>query len=224
MTTINQITAQKSGGSFEVKIYMGTGSLDDTVHEATHEENNHRVDWDTSSLPSDQRHMASFTTNFPQYLEDKIAGIFINGNREGGVIIKQTKFPPKANNEKKGQGIVYENDAESNDFELVFFDVKETSPGNWSLKITLNPTGGADYALDSADIVSFLYDGDNYDVLQLKVSTDPLHIPAPSSNPISVNVSNFPFPFGVSIPIVITENDMLDDHIYHKKGMFQIND
>lgn len=224
MATINRITAETDLTGYLVKIYSGTGPLSNSESNATHNDRGYTVTCDLGTKPPGNTYVSKFSTNFNGYPFDRIAGIYFGpvdvANRKGGVVIKQTTFPPKAGNEnkdKKPEAINYENDAESLAFKVDELDLWE-SGGQWNIKIDFLPSGTVGFDLVNASMVDFTDNGVTFKVLEIRVS------PRPSGTaPMQVNLNDIDFAMGVSVPFVITQDALDSNKIYHKKGMFQIN-
>lgn len=214
MAIINRISATKvSGYTFNISVYSGTGPLAPPVN-LFYNSTNKSVDWNLQSADPNQTHVGQFQADFQNFSTTDIIQIFVNSGAglqlKGGVVIKQTTFPPKAG--MRVQSGFPLNQTESDAFDINTFDFKETSSGIWTLSMELLPVGTNYFSLQS--VSNIILDGEM--AIQILVS--------PAQNPTILNVllSNINYTNGLTIPVLISSAALVDNVEYFEQCDFKV--
>ncbi|MBI1223554.1 MAG: hypothetical protein GC180_13210 [Bacteroidetes bacterium] len=209
MATINRIKAIKqSDFIFNISLYSGSGSPGQTVP-LYYDDLNKSVLWNQTGLDNSYTNEGTFTVDFEYFGEQSMVDINVDSGsgavRKGGIVLRPTTYPPKPD---KGPIL---NQTEDDAFDLIEFDLKETTPGLWSLMLKFNPQGSNSFAFNSATMVSV--NGES--VFEIRVN------PASSSSTMTINLSNLSLPMA-TVPFAISTSALQTGSDYSKKGVFLI--
>ncbi len=213
-----------SGTTYSLELTVGTGNVGNAPSSPYYDPESRVILWDLTGYDGNESIQGTVTVDFSGYSGSQIAKIDFSNNglrvRKGGVVIKQTDYPPNATmsqiiaaNFKNLWNVMHLNDGVSNSLFLKELNLVFTDP-DWNLTLTFSQSG-TNYRLinDQFNFVTF----NQVLSLQLLMEED-----GSGSNDLVLSGPVSSAQLSASLPIVLSTSPILSGTSYHKKGGIHI--
>ncbi len=212
---VTQLSAVNIGNGIYTLIMKVNPGIPESHPSPVYNSTNREIDWNLEFLGENREANGSINVDFSGYSSQQISKIFIRDENalrvsKGGVVIKQTEFPPV---------IAFPNAVETGDLRLDLFSLTKNGT-DFNLHLSFAQVGINKYkvAQGVAGPLIDLVNLSNYWALDLRVEEDNL-----ATGNLNIDYVIPAASISTPISLIVTQNPLTAGEKYHKWGRFYLD-